>query len=308
MRARIRSVILGFAVVTTTGWAAEAEAQRPGDATAHRPQEALALDMASEDWEIAGDALERVLGIPRAKRGPALRQALIAALDAQGMGPDRRGSSTPDYETLADYVGVLLEEVRAMGDPAAIPALMRSPIFGIREAVALADLGPEAMPEALHVATSPESHGDLVANGFMALRTMVELWGGAAALPRNRYAELVDAAALYLNGPGERYTKLTSSSMWRIGAVLSRTMDLAGVLHDPGLRARVEEIASDPAVTQALGVSDESPPASSLNLQTRAASLLAGEPPNPRPEWVRPGGRLYRPAGASGAQSDLRRR
>ena len=182
---------MGFAVVTTTGWPAEAEAQRPGDATAQRPQEAL------------------------------------------------------------------------------------------------------------HVATSPESHGDLVANGFMALRTMVELWGGAGALPRNRYAELVDAAALYLNGPGKRYTKLTSSSMWRIGAVLSRAMDLAGVLHDPGLRARLEEIASDPAVTQALGVSDESPPASSLNLQTRAASLLAGEPPNPRPEWVRPGGRLYRPAGTA---------
>ena len=295
MRARIRSVMLGFAVVTAASWPAGAAAQRPGDATAQRPQEALALDMASEDWEIAGDALKTALGIPRAERGPALRRALIAALDAQGTGPDRRRPSAPDYETLADYVGVLLEEVRAMGDPAAIPALMRSPIFGIREAVALADLGPEAMPEALGVATSPESNGDLVANGFLALRVMVELWGGPEALSRDKRTELVEAAALYLNGPGHRYAELASSSMWQIGAVLSRAMDLAGVLHDPGLRARLEEIAADAAVTRTLGVTDESPPASSLNLQTRATSLLAGDPPNPRPEWVRPGGRLYRP-------------
>ena len=65
-----------------------------------------------------------------------------------------------------------------MGDPRAIPALARSPAFGIREAVALADLGPAALPEALEVATSPDSDGDRVANGLLALRVMVEVWAG----------------------------------------------------------------------------------------------------------------------------------
>lgn len=294
MRIRTLRAVLGFAVVTMVGWPTGAVAQRPDDSTTQRPQEALALDMASEDWEIAGSALERTLGIPRAERGPALRRALIAALAAQGIRPDRRGPPAPDYEALADYVGVLLEEVRAMEDPAAIPALMRSPMFGIREAVALADLGPEAMPEALGVVTSPESNGDLVANGFLALRVMVELWGGSEALSRDRHAELVEAAELYLNGPGERYAALTSSSAWRVGGVLGWAMDLAGILGDPGLRARLEEIAADAAVTRALGVTDDFREGAPLNLQTRAASLLAGEPPDPRPEWVRPGGRLYR--------------
>ena len=242
----------------------------------------------------------RALRIPRAERGPALRRALIAALEARGMRPDRRGSPAPSYEALADYVGILVDEVREMGDPAAIPALIRSPAFGIREAVALADLGPVAMTAALEVATSPESDGDRVVNGLLTLRVMVESWGGPAALSRDIYQRLVDAAALYLNGPGERYAELTSTSMWHVGAVQSWALDLAAVLGDPGLRVRLEAIAADPAETRTLGVThDNISSGSFLNLQTQAASLLAGEPPNPRPESVRPGGRMYRPPGPS---------
>ncbi|MYA32378.1 MAG: hypothetical protein F4164_13215 [Gemmatimonadales bacterium] len=293
MSRRTSCGLLGLAAGIVAGWPAEVAAQRPDDTAAARPQETVALDMASEDWATAEGALREALRIPRAERGPALRSAMIAALEAQGVGLDRRGVSAPSYEALADYVGVLLEEVRAMGDPAAIPALVRSPAFGIREAVALADLGPAAMPQALQVATSPESGGHLVADGLLALRVMVEVWGGPEALPRDRYRELVDAAALYLDGPGERYAELTSSSMWRIGAVLGWAIDLAGVLGDPGLRARLEEIAADRAVTRALGVTEEDP-IPVLDLQARAAAALAGEPPNPRPESVRPGGAFYR--------------
>ena len=212
------------------------------------------------------------------------------------LGADRRaGPRAPSYEALADHVGVLLEEVRALCDPAAIPALARSPAFGIREAVALADLGPAAMPEALDVATSPDSDGDRVANGLLALRVMVELWGGPEALSPHVRARLVDAAALYLNEPGERYAELTSSTIWRVGSVLYWALGLAWVLDDPGLRARLEEIAADEAVTRAMGVTNGFPPGAPLNIQTHAASLLAGEPPIPRPEAVMPGGESYRP-------------
>ncbi|WP_419950103.1 hypothetical protein [Candidatus Palauibacter sp.] len=290
----------GLAAALAAGWTAEAEAQRPGDARPPRPQEALALDMASGDWDAAAGALREALRIPREERGPVLRRALIAALEARGLRPGRRGPPAPSYEALADYVGVLLDEVREMGDPAAIPALVRSPAFGIRTAVALADLGPEAMTEALEVATSPESDGDRVVNGLLTLRVMVESWGGPAALSRDSYQRLVDAAALYLNGPGERYAELTSSSMWQVGAVQGWALDLAAVLGDPGLRARLEEIAADPAETRTLGVTQDNISSGSfLNLQARATSLLAGEPPNPRPESVRPGGRMYRPPGPS---------
>ena len=291
--------ISGLVTALAAGWTAEAAAQRPGEARPSRPQEALALDMAGGDWDAAAGALSEALRIPRAERGPALRRALIAALEARGMRPDRRRPPAPSYEALADYVGILVDEVREMGDPAAIQALVRSPAFGIREAVALADLGPEAMTEALEVATSPESDGDRLVNGLLTLRVMVESWGGPTALSRERYERLVGAAALYLNGPGKGYAELTSSSMWHVGAVQIRALDLAAVLGDPGLRARLQEIAADPAEARALGVTHDIPSRSSLNLQTRAASLLAGEPPNPRPESVRPGGRMYSPPGPS---------
>lgn len=295
MTSRTRA-ILGVAAVAAAGWPAGAEAQRPAEEAPPRPQEVLALDMASGDWETARTALGEALRIPRADRGPAIRRALISALEAHMLGADRRaGPRAPSYEALADHVGVLLEEVRALCDPAAIPALARSPAFGIREAVALADLGPAAMPEALDVATSPDSDGDRVANGLLALRVMVELWGGPEALSPDVRARLVDAAALYLNGPGERYAELTSSTIWRVGSVLYWALGLAWVLDDPGLRARLEEIAADEAATRAMGVTNGFPPGAPLNLQMRAASLLAGEPPRPRPEDFMPGGDRYRP-------------
>ena len=295
MRAGTRAILAAVAVAAA-GWPGGGAAQPPAEEAPRRPQEVLALDMASADWETARSALGEALRIPRADRGPAIRRALISALEAHMLGADRpAGPRAPSYEALADHVGVLLEEVRALCDPAAIPALTRSPAFGIRTAVALADLGPAAMPEALEVATSPESDGDRVANGLLALRVMVELWGGPEALSSDMRARLVDAAALYLNGPGERYAELTSSTMWRGGHVLGWALDLAWVLGDPQLRARLEEIAADEAVTRAMGVTNDSPPGMPLNVQTLAAYLLAGEPPLPRPEAVMPGGDSYRP-------------
>jgi hypothetical protein len=112
---------------------------------------------------------------------------------------------------------------------------------------------------------------------------MAELWGGAATLPPEAYALLVDAAKLYLNGPDEQYPRVTASRTWRNGMTVRRALGLAAVLGDPELRLRMEQIASDSAVTLALGVTEDLPAGTSQNLQTLATALLGGTPPEPRP-------------------------
>ncbi len=243
-----------------------------------RPQSALALDMESADWETSARAVGEALRIRAAERGPALRRALIGALEAQGM-PD--APRAPSYEAGADYVDALLDAVLEMRDPASIPALVRSPTFGAPVATALADFGPRALPAALEAATSPDSREFLVSSALMTLRIMVEEWGGPAALSPERRAELAAAAALYLNGPGEAYAELTADSGWRVGIVVRRAMGLAAVLGDSGLRSRLEEIAADASVAEALGVTSDG---SAARTQAEAAALLAGTPPLPRPK------------------------
>ena len=243
-----------------------------------RPQSALALDMESADWETSARAVGEALRIRAAERGPALRRALIGALEAQGM-PD--APRAPSYEAGADYVDALLDAVLEMRDPASIPALVRSPTFGSRVATALADFGPQALPAALEAATSPDSHHGLVGNALMTLRIMVEEWGGPGALPPGRRAELAAVAALYLNGPRGAYAELVATSGWRVGRVISHAMGLAAVLDDPGVRSRLEEIAADASVAEALGVTYHD---AAARAQAEAAALLAGTPPLPRPK------------------------
>ncbi|WP_420636371.1 hypothetical protein [Candidatus Palauibacter sp.] len=271
---------VGLVVLVLAGWPSSSAAQRPAAAA----QAALAADMASEDGATAVVALRAALRISRQERGAELRSALVEALAAHGRRPDEGAQPAPGYEALADHVNVLLEEVRAMEDPAAIPALLWSPDFGSLEAVAVAEIGCGGQVAALEAALEMATWGgDRTPNGLFALRIMVELWGGAAALPPEVYALLVDAATLYLDGPGERYPRVTSSATWRNGMVVRRALGLAAVLDDPGLRARMEQIASDVVAARQLGVTEDLPEGSSGNLQTLATDLLGGKPPDPRP-------------------------
>lgn len=251
---------------------------------AQRAQAALARDLASDDPLTAVAALAEILRIPREERGTELAGALIAALAAHGRRPDEGAQRPSGYQALADQVQILAEEVRATGDPAAIPALLWFPAFGSREAAWVAELGCGAQMAALEAALEMATWGgDRTPSGLFAVRVMAELWGGAGAIPPEARALLVDAAKLYLNAPDERYPRVTSSRTWRNGMAVRRALGLAAVLGDPELRARMEQISSDSAVTREMGVTEDLPAGTSLNLQTLAAGLLGGKPPEPRP-------------------------
>ena len=270
-RMMMAALLVAGLAVTGHGNAAAQEGPPPP-----RPQSVLSLDVESADWETSARGIAEALRIPAAERGPALRWALIRALEAQGM---LEGPRPPDYESGAGYVGSLLRTVLAMRDPASIPALMHSPMFGSRVATALADFGPQALPVALEAATGPESHPRLISNALMTLRIMVEEWGGPEALTPEHRTTLAEVAGSYLTTEGVR-ADVVSSSGWRIGAIVRYAMGLAVVLGDPELRRRLEEIAADASVAEALGVTYDT---SAAETQTAAARLLAGDPPLPRP-------------------------
>ena len=108
---------------------------------------------------------------------------------------------------------------------------------------------------------------------------MVELWG-LDALDAPMQRRLREAAALYLDEPGEAYSELTDSAAWEVGVVLRLAIDLAIVLDDPVLRGRVTELASDAAKVRSLGITD---PYDVEKTQSDARDRLAGVPPLPRP-------------------------
>jgi hypothetical protein len=219
------------------------------------------------------EALERIRGVHPQTMRRELRAALIAALDREGKrlvdrhNRDARGEFVEDHED-PTFITDVARVVADMRDPAAISALAGALGTGFIVINGLAAFGAEAVPTLVDVVTSPNSIHDAVDHGLIALRFVVENTPSRPLTPAARASVRRAADQRLKSGKGLDITTL----WWAI--------DLAVVLNDPGLRQRVERLATDWNAVEATGIRDVE-----LGQQTqkRAADRLAGVPPLPRP-------------------------
>jgi hypothetical protein len=256
-------------------------AQAQGDPRARAQQRLAQTDQHALAQQLLGDsAAERANAVAvaetlgAANTGPALRAALVAALEREGRllrersQAARKGAALEELED-PEFIAHAARTVAELHDPGTIPALVNYGLgTGGPPIDTLAAFGEQAAPAVLAAVMSPDTPHDTVDSGLITLRFMVE--GRASrALSAGTIAQIRRAAEQHLaTGKGLQITTL----WWAI--------DLAIALNDAKLRGIVQSIASDQNAVLDRGVVDLQLVAQT---QKRAADRLAGIPPLPRP-------------------------
>jgi hypothetical protein len=168
---------------------------------------------------------------------------------------------------LSEIEATCLGTALDLKSPRAIPELVKT--LGLGFSIVprqLAEFGEDAAPAVLAVVASAESNREVIHEGLMALRFMVE---GAVRRPVSAATrERIKQAA-------EQWLAARQQSILTLGAAI----DLAAVLGDPDLRRILESLASDPNAVASRGIG-----AGSIEwIRKHATDRLAGAPPLPRP-------------------------
>jgi hypothetical protein len=195
-------------------------------------------------------ALQRIRRIPVESRGEEIFKALLAEVDRQNQVlQNRRRSSDQGTPLPNDHSGgeYLLELLRIVceheSDPRLIPHLV--PFVGVGGGVieVLAKFGERAVGEVVGLAASETSQASDVSSALYTLRRMLESQPTYPLAAQSR-RRIIQVAKQRLNG------KQPSAVVWRAA-------DLAIATGDSSLRARVNQLATDPAVSRSLGVEAE---------------------------------------------------
>ena len=235
-------------------------------------QSAVAAQLSSGDPVQQRRALDAIQGIDKSDISDDVKAAMATALHRESLRNTRRywqGRANQSVESLPDpeLVGALARAVAEFGDPRAIPALSEALGTGFAVTRSLAAFGQPAAPAVLNVVTGSQSTHYAVNDGLIALRLMVEA-KDVRPLDASTLAAILAAAEHHLT------TKplFIGTTWWAI--------DLAATLQDSRLKSIVEQFASDPNRSIAMGASD---PDVVYQTQRRAADRLAGVAPLPRP-------------------------
>ena len=218
---------------------------------------------------LGADRMERGMVVARVRHmgpdsvSPALRAALIAALEQQGeLFARRLRREIGEFENM-ELIAGLAQLVAGFRDPRAIDALAGALGASPPAGDALAEFGERAVPAVLRVleATTVASVG---AGALNCLRFMVQGVGGQPLtdVTRERIRQITK----------ERLTTRQKSFRTVWGGI-----DLAVALEDPELRRIVQSLASDRDAVRALGVRDTD----IEDTQRRAIERLAGVPARP---------------------------
>ncbi len=241
-------------------------------ALAQVDQRTIAQQLLDQDNVAARNkALDMAQTVGAQNASPELRAALMTTLAREGQRHAERyeaGRRGEELEPMADpeFIARVSRVVIELQDPQTIPALTGALATGIQVPRALARFGEQAAPAVLRTVADPDGWYDAVGGGLITLRFMVE---GAATRPLSSGVrdQIRRVAKERLTGK-QHFT------------ILWRAIDLASVLKDAELTRIVETIASDANEVAARGVDD--PEVVELT-QKRAADLIAGKAPLPRP-------------------------
>lgn len=233
-------------------------------------QQRVVEGLRSQDKEARAAAVASVLSLQPEETPAAVRGALIELMDNQTeLGADlrARGVARASVED-PEFVASVQRAVARLEDPSSIPALARAMGSTFVTVRPLAQFGEPAAPYVLDVVESIDSHYSAVYEGLIVLRFMFEKQS-ERPLSVGTVERIRGAARSRLIGP-QYFT------------VLWRAMDLASVLGDQGLLAIMRDLASNPNEAILRGIAD---PSLVEKTQRRAADLLAGRAPLPRPDF-----------------------
>jgi hypothetical protein len=228
-------------------------------------QGVLREQLLSSDQSISGRAIETVTRLEPNQVDDATRNALIAVLQRERARALHRTSSTED-----DMLGPVVRAIVRLHDPRFVPELAATLLIGPIVPKELAHHGDAA---AVAVLATLRKHDVMLTernDGLIALRMIVELTP-PTRLSTGTRQQIQVLAGQYL---------ARDAGLDEMGVLLTRAIDLAVVLGDPGLREIVRRIANDPAESAARGTVPSRIPF----VQKRAADRLAGALPLPRPE------------------------
>jgi hypothetical protein len=253
---RVRQLIRVQVLFWVVGpWTASAAAQVD--------QTALARQLLHGDRTEQIVATDRAGGIEPGDVTPALRTALITALEREGRLKEQlaRKVSRGDIEYLqTPMLGAKLAMlVIPLDDANAIPGLVWVMNQSGLALFAVADFGEPAVRLVLDAIATTASTS-LVQAGMMCLRLMIE-GAGDRPLSTETLAAIRRVAEERLTEPQRFVTTLWTA------------IDLATALDDPDLRRIVQSLATNPEAVKARGVED---PRDIKKTQERAADGLAG--------------------------------
>ncbi len=237
----------------------------PALAFVQAKQGVLREQLLSSDQSISGRAIETVTRLEPNQVDDATRNALIAVLQRERARALHRTSSTED-----DMLGPVVRAIVRLHDPRFVPELAATLLIGPIVPKELAHHGDAA---AVAVLATLRKHDVMLTernDGLIALRMIVELTP-PTRLSTGTRQQIQVLAGQYL---------ARDAGLDEMGVLLTRAIDLAVVLGDPGLREIVRRIANDPAESAARGTV----PSRISFVQKRAADRLAGALPLPRPE------------------------
>lgn len=219
------------------------------------------------------DALRTLAAVDKATLPQQVRGALVQALLDESARHKRRYFQSKEGKALdplpdPELITPLSIAVAEMKDPATIPAMAASLGYGSPLVKALVAFGSASIPHVAAVVMSPESTDSAVNYGLMTLRMIVERLGGPEKIDPSLLIELRHVASYHLtNRP-----RFIPTTWW--------AMDLASVLGDPTLRARLQQFTDEPKLAVEFGAIDDEVVAQT---RKRATDRLRGVPPMPRP-------------------------
>ncbi len=243
-------------------------------ATAQEPEpRALAEQLRSVDAVQQRRALQALDAMNKRQLPDELKEALSDALlvetkrHVRRYWQDREGKPLEPLQD-PELVAALARAVADTRDPKSIPTMAEALGPGFMLVRGLVEFGTLAIPDVVRVTMAPESTHDAVDHGLITLRMIVERAGGVTALTRRQAMQVREVAEHYLT----TRPRFISTLWWAI--------DLASVLDDAALRARMQRLATDPELAAAMGAWDQDVV---VKTQQRAADRLAGLQPLPRP-------------------------
>ena len=214
-------------------------------ATAQEPplREAEIISQLTEEGPVDWlNGVARSLGIAPADRSPEMLAAMIRALERE-VEWDRLGTgpNNPSFDDAGEAFGessaILARHLAATGDARTLPALAwhaynRGPV-----AQALFGFGHQAVPHLLAVVMSPDASGSIAREPLSVLASIVSVLG-----PGRYETQLVEAAALHLDGPPDNYLSRWSNMNQIPG--LPEAVALAGALRTPEMMERLQRLAA----------------------------------------------------------------
>ena len=218
-------------------WEAEQatiERMMAGDAEAERRIVELMTADDDPQWQVGVGA---ALWVEPEERSPALIAGMIEALLRDVEWSHKRYAADLGTESRGEMSSHLARELAVTGDPAVLPAIAwhaAGPMAPI-----LWEFGHEAVPHLLAVALSPTATGSEADDAVSVLASIVSTHGPGAYTN-----ELVEAAALHLDGPPEGWTSAGEHRGGGFPNALESAIALASLLQTPELTKRIEAIAA----------------------------------------------------------------